>query len=101
MIDIEFHGFDWDQGNLEKCRKHGVPVQTIEWFFKVGDVYLAPDYKHSQIEDRYLAVGRDEDGRPLFVAFTLRRKNGKSLIRPISARYMHQKEIEKYEQESS
>jgi len=32
--------------------------------------------------------------------FTLRRKNDELLIRPISARYMHKKEIEAYEKEN-
>jgi uncharacterized DUF497 family protein len=36
-------------------------------------------------------------GRFAFVAFTVRRKGGRKYIRPISARYMHRKEIEAYE----
>jgi uncharacterized DUF497 family protein len=32
------------------------------------------------------------------VAFTIRRIDGESFIRPISARYMHRKEIEHYDQ---
>jgi uncharacterized DUF497 family protein len=36
----------------------------------------------------------------MFVVFTLRVKRGETLIRPISARYMHGKEIEGYEKES-
>ena len=52
-------------------------------------------------EERFVAVGRTAEGRPLFVTFTLRSRLGKQLIRPISARYMHRKEIEKYEKEGS
>jgi uncharacterized DUF497 family protein len=40
------------------------------------------------------------DGRRVFLVFTLRRKGDKQLIRPISARYMHKKEIESYEKEN-
>jgi uncharacterized DUF497 family protein len=48
-----------------------------------------------------VAVGRNDRGRPLFVVFTLRTKDGKGLIRPLSARYMHEEEIEGNEAESS
>jgi hypothetical protein len=36
----------------------------------------------------------------VFIVFTLRRKGEEALIRPISARYMHKKEIEAYEKEN-
>lgn len=39
------------------------------------------------------------DGRYIFAVFTLRHKGSKLLIRPISARYMHQKEIDHYERQ--
>jgi uncharacterized DUF497 family protein len=35
-----------------------------------------------------------------FVVFTLRRRGDAVLIRPISARYMHKKEIKAYEKEN-
>ncbi|MEB3310504.1 MAG: BrnT family toxin [Snowella sp.] len=94
---IDVDGFDWDQGNENKCQKHGLSKIEIETLFK-SQVWVAPDLKHSDHEQRYLAIGRSVTGKPIFVAFTLRTNGEKSLIRPISARYMHQKEIEKYEQ---
>jgi uncharacterized DUF497 family protein len=42
-------------------------------------------------------VGRNNAGRPLFVAFTIRLKEGRRLLRPLSARYMHANEIARYE----
>jgi uncharacterized protein len=33
------------------------------------------------------------------VAFTLRQRGGKMLIRPTSARYMHKKEVDHYERQ--
>jgi hypothetical protein len=30
---MEFDGFDWDDGNLEKCSKHGVSLDEIEDLF--------------------------------------------------------------------
>jgi uncharacterized protein len=93
-------GFDWDGGNLAKCAKHGVSQAEIEGFF-LSSPAIAPDPRHSAEEDRFLAVGRTAAGRALFVAFTFRDKAGQCLIRPISARYMHSKEIEAYEKARS
>jgi len=96
MITLEVGGFEWDRGNSAKCQKHGVSVGEIEELFQ-NEPRVAPDPEHSQEEGRLLAVGRTNAGRPLFVAFTLRSREGRLLIRPISARYMHAKEIAAYE----
>lgn len=94
MLDkIPILGFDWDAGNEKKCQKHGISTKAIEAFFKQKQIFIAPDSKHSSEEQRYLAVGRAPNDRPMIVAFTLRDLR----IRPISARYMHKKEVEKYE----
>ena len=90
------YGFDWDSGNREKCQIHGVSLAEIEELFS-GRLYVAPAPLHPDTEDRFIAVGRNSAGRALFVAFTLRTKSGRQLIRPISARYMHSKEIAAYE----
>ncbi len=99
-MDAAIDGFDWDSGNLQKCQKHGLSVAEIEGFL-LSDPRTAPDLKHSDREDRLMAVGRDSRGRAVFVVFTIRIRNGKRLIRPLSARYMHQAEIEGYEAEES
>jgi len=99
MIDLKVSGFDWDDGNRTKCRKHGVSLTQIEALFAHNPL-IAPDPKHSANEDRLIAVGRTSTGRPVFVAFTIRTKNGRRLIRPVTARYMHPKEIAAYEKES-
>ena len=90
-------GFDWDEGNLAKCVKHGVTIGEIEAVFHHPH-RLAPDIAHSETETRFLAIGRGQGPRPIFVAFTLREIGEESFIRPISARYMHQKEIDRYDQ---
>jgi uncharacterized DUF497 family protein len=96
---MQVSGFDWDKGNIAKCLKHGVSLAEIESLF-AGKPLVAPNLSHSHSEDRYIAVGRTMLGHFVFVAFTLRRKAGRSYIRPISARYMHRKEIEAYEKKS-
>jgi hypothetical protein len=95
-MDLRTEGFLWDDANAAKCRKHGVSVAAIE-FVLTSDPLVAPDLKHSQAEDRFIAVGRDPEGRPVFVAFTIREVAGRRLIRPIGARPMHDKERKRYE----
>ncbi len=97
---LQVSGFDWDDGNRIKCQKHGVPISEVEALFARGP-RVAPDPKHSADEDRLIAAGRTSTGRALFVAFTIRTKGERRLIRPVSARYMHATEITAYEKESA
>ncbi|MGI9487771.1 MAG: BrnT family toxin [Geminicoccaceae bacterium] len=100
MVKFHVSEFDWDEGNRAKCQKHGLSLTEIEQFFE-QDLHLAPDQKHSKEERRFLAVGRSSKGRPMFVVFTLRQQDDTTLIRPISARYMHAREAKRYDQESA
>jgi len=95
---MDFSGFDWDEGNRAKCRKYGVSIKMIERLFQRG-LTILPDTAHSRDERRFKAVGRTEQGRAVFIVFTLRQRGGAVLIRPISARYMHRKEVEHYEKD--
>jgi uncharacterized DUF497 family protein len=76
-----------------------VLIADIETVFIQGPD-VAPDIKHSSAEQRFIAIGNDAAGRPMFVAFTFRDRDGATFIRPISARRMHKKEIEVYETRS-
>lgn len=58
---------------------------------------IAPDPRHSAVEPRFHALGETSSGGRLHVTFTLREKGTK--IRVISARTMHRKEREVYENE--
>ena len=93
------NGFAWDKGNRVKCEQHGLSVSAIENLF-TRPLAILPDPAHSQSERRFRAIGRTEKGRGVFIVFTLRRTGDETLIRPISARYMHKKEIEAYEEEN-
>lgn len=97
MVMTQVDGFDWDAGNLHKCRKHGLTLEQIEAVFRHPH-HLFPDPAHSGKETRLLAIGRGGGDRVVFVAFTLRDAGGGRLIRPISARFMHAKEVAHYEQ---
>lgn len=98
-MDEAVGGFDWDAGNRHKCLKHGVSIAEIEAILNSGPA-VAPDIKHTTSEDRFIAVGRNNKGRAIFIAFTIRNRLGQQLIRPVSARYMHTKEAERYEKKS-
>lgn len=91
---MKFSGFDWDDGNWPKCGKHGVSREEIEQVLVGAPAVLADPHPD---EPRTKAIGRTQAGRYVFLVFTLREIDGETLLRPISARYMHQKEIDRYE----
>ncbi len=97
-MDASFAGFDWDEGNAEKCRAHGVSIEEIESALVSKALVIVHDVKHSKDERRYVAIGRTAKGRDLFVGFTFRIVAGRKLLRPITARYMHRKEVKRYGQ---
>ncbi len=90
-------GFDWDAGNERKSKeKHDVSRFEAGQMFFNQPLLILGDKRHSQSEERYHALGRTNDVRLLHITFTLRSKD--TLIRVISARDMHQKERNIYEQ---
>lgn len=91
-------GFDWDDGNRDKnWLKHRVSNGECEEVFFNVPLLLADDVKHSETEQRYLALGRTNGGRLLFISFVIRMDK----IRVISARDMHRKERTAYGQPNS
>jgi uncharacterized DUF497 family protein len=87
-------GFDWDDGNWPKCGRHGVSKADVEHVIASAR-FVVDD--PSPTEKRLRAVGSTAAGRYVFVAFTLRQTDERTVIRPISARYMHAKEVKSYE----
>ncbi len=100
-MKLQFFGFDWDDGNRRHCQKHGLSPKQIEHFLQQDNLLVSPDVLHTQQEERYLAVGRARTGKPVLVVFTIRTADETVQIRPINARYMHEKEVRKYEEESA
>ena len=87
-------GFDWDEGNWPKCAKHGVSREEIEEvLLNTPAVMLDP---HPD-EPRMIAIGKTAAGRYVFLVFMLRGMKSQIFLRPISARFMHKKEIDHYE----
>ena len=91
---MNISGFDWDNGNWPKCGKHGVSKEEIEQVLMGTPVVMADPHPS---EPRMRAIGKTKAGRYVFLAFMLRLIDSRNMLRPISARYMHQKEVEHYE----
>jgi len=86
-------GFDWDDANAQKnWDRHRVTPEEAEDVFFNEPLVVRGDFRHPQDEKRYYALGQTGRGRPLFVAFTIRR----DLIRVISVRDMNRKEQDFY-----
>ena len=94
IILDQLNGFEWDKGNESKITsRHGVtPLEAEEAFFNFNLTYY--DSLHSHTESRYHLLGQTNDGRILFIVFTIRRQK----IRVISARAANEKERRIYDQ---
>jgi uncharacterized DUF497 family protein len=85
----------WDEGNWPKCSKHGMSQAEIDQVF-ANDPMVKPD-RTGAVEVRFNAIGKTDAGRFAFIVFTFRDDD----IRPISARYMHAKEVRRYEKDQT
>lgn len=73
-------------------------IEEIEGVFSRAVVIL-PDKENPHGEPRLKAIGKTPGGRRAFVVFTWRaERGGSAMLRPISARFMHRKEVESYEE---
>ncbi len=90
----KINGFDWNQGNKDKnFNKHDVTIGECDEIFFNHPLLVSPDIKHSKMEVRSHALGHTQEGRMLFLSFTIRHHQ----IRVISARDMNKKEKAFYE----
>lgn len=96
MVDLtKITGFDWDKGNVDKSyQKHGISIREAEEAFLDKDVFLQEDIKHSEKEERFIAISRTSKNKMLFSIFTIRNKK----IRIISTRVANRKERRLYEE---
>jgi uncharacterized DUF497 family protein len=85
----EAKGFDWDEWNAPKIwEKHSVSQAECEQVLFNEPLIVAGDAKHSEEERRYFLLGTTDQGRLLFLVFTLRLDR----IRMNAARNMSRKE---------
>lgn len=89
----EFDGFDWSGGNSDKNwdRHQVTPLEAEQVFFNTP-LLTGDDPAHSDKENRFFALGQTDEGRELFVAFTMRARR----LRVVSARDMSRKERRMY-----
>ncbi|PIS15604.1 hypothetical protein COT62_02800 [Candidatus Roizmanbacteria bacterium CG09_land_8_20_14_0_10_41_9] len=85
--------FEWDSGNRDKNRKHGVENFESEEVFFDNKRFIFKDHIHSGKEERFKLLGKTKKGRLLFVVFTIRKRK----VRIISARDVNRKEVGLYE----
>jgi uncharacterized DUF497 family protein len=89
----DFEGFDRTGGNAEKnWDGHQVTPLEAEQVFFNSPLLAGEDDAHSHQEKRLFALGQTDEGRELFVAFTIRGKK----LRVVSVRDMSRKERKVY-----
>jgi uncharacterized DUF497 family protein len=95
---VRYH-FDWDPAKArENVRKHQVSFLRAANIFRDPQALSSFDADHSQAEDRWITMGRDNNGIILVVCHTFRPGDAvSSFIRIISARKATKRERQQYE----
>jgi uncharacterized DUF497 family protein len=89
--------FEWDANKAESnLAKHAVSFEEAATVFGDPASMTIPDPAHSQMETRFVILGRSHQGRLLVVVHTERGDN----IRIISARLASRHEKKQYEEAS-
>lgn len=100
-FDSAFAGvkFEWDpQKNQENIRKHKVSFETASLVFYDPNLLYRSDEKHTDVEQRDIAIGIAGHIGVLFVVNTLRGEDQQEVIRIISARPATKAERREYAQ---
>lgn len=85
--------FEWDQGNTDKPKKHGLTLEETEEAFFDDKKVIFGDWKHSIAEERITLLGKTKKDKLLNITYTIRRNK----IRVITARAINRKEVPLYE----
>ncbi|WP_413561366.1 BrnT family toxin [Bdellovibrio sp. HCB209] len=97
--------FQWDPSkNYKNIVKHGVDFDEAASIWIDRLILIEADHKHSEAEDRYLAIGKSINNRILAIVFTFRRsvyeKKEIHYCRIISARSAGKSEKARYRKNS-
>ena len=49
-MTVAADGFDWDDGNRQKCQKHGLSLDEIEYVVSHAETVIVHDPKNSTVE---------------------------------------------------
>ena len=85
--------FDWDEGNRDKPKKHGVTIEEAEEAFFDENKVVFSDWEHSAKEKRFTLLGKTQKKRLLNITYSIRKKK----IRIITARAINRREVQLYE----
>ncbi|HEY3373710.1 MAG TPA: hypothetical protein VGK02_01425 [Candidatus Aquicultor sp.] len=89
---LDFDDFDWDENNEDKIvEKHHLNRWEIQEAF-----YNQPQKLESFGKDYYHFYGRSNGDKLLFIAFSVVKKRGLKLVRPITAYEMDKSKRKKY-----
>ena len=91
--------FDWDLAKAaSNVRKHNVSFELARTVFRDPLMLSVPDEDHGEFEERWITMGRAQDGRLLVVSHTDFRTSGdETSVRIISARPVTRNERRQYE----
>src|SRR5215207_4525909 len=94
------YDFEWDirkaKSNLDK---HKISFERATTIFRDPNILSIPDEEHSDIEERWITIGLDENGILLVLSHTFNDVSATvSKIRIISARKATTEEEEQYEE---
>ncbi len=92
------YNFEWDPTKAKaNYRKHRVSFERAAEVFRDPFMLSIFDKEHSQVEDRWITIGKDRNDVPLVVVHTFRRIDADNVnIRIISARKATKREIKQY-----
>lgn len=93
-VDKSVLQFEWDQGNSEKPKKHGLTLEETEEAFFDDNKVIFRDWQHSITEQRITLLGKTKKDKLLNITYTVR----KGKIRVITARPINKKEVRLYEE---
>lgn len=88
--------FDWDKGNIGKNKKHTIEDKEAEEIFFDENKVIYKDILHSQVEERFIILGKTKEQRLLYVVYTKRSDK----MRIVSARDINKKEVYIYEKKT-
>ena len=91
--------FEWDPAKAaSNLRKHAVGFELAATVFLDPFVQSIRDEDHSELEERWITMGRARDGRLLVVSHTdIRMSGAKTPVRLISARPATRSERRQFE----
>lgn len=98
LLSQNFFKFQWDVGNSTKNQdKHGITCEEAESVFNNIHALKALGTQISPVvnETRYGAFGMTDEGKPIFICFTIKEN---TFVRIISIRKLNRKEVSIYEE---